>query len=105
MTLYTNLKKGLAFLKTNTYLVTFIENVFQFLSHVVVEGADGSVVKLHPDLALDMPDHPNPGTETNCNVDCEVLQRDQVLAVNAENDLRKSINNDFKECRTVIHSS
>jgi len=71
-----------------TYVISFVENVFQLFGHVVVDGADGSVVKLHPDFALNVPDHPNPGAETNGDVDREVLQRDQVLAVDAENDLK-----------------
>ena len=70
-----------------THVISFVENVFQFLGHVIVDADDGSVVKLHPDLALDVSDHSNPCTETNGDIDSEVLQRDQVLAINAENDL------------------
>ena len=78
-----------------TYVVSFVENIFQFLGHVIVDADDGSVVKLHPDLALDVSDHSNPGAETNGDIDSEVLQRDQVLAVNAKNDLENKIFESF----------
>ncbi len=40
---------------------------------MVVEGTDDSIMTLYPDVALDVPDNANPGSETNRNVNSEVF--------------------------------
>ena len=41
------------------------------------------------DIGLDVSDHADPGVKTNCDVNSQVFERDQILTVDSEHHLSK----------------
>jgi hypothetical protein len=57
----------------SSHVVSLVEDIFQLFCHVIFQSANGSIQKLDPNLALDVTNHPNPGIQTNGNINGEVL--------------------------------